>query len=275
MSGMVLVTEAGRSRSHDGTHLEGGRCDGSEEGGNPRRRRPAVGQEGTGEGQDDLPKPRRPHRPKKAATPTKTAAKKTGPGGQEGAPRRQAKAAPAKKSRPRPPRGAAAKKAAPPAKAATPTVQEEGGAGQESASTGTRHRPSGPPSVPTPRTPSSWTSSAPCCSRSGPSTRARPWTCGPRPTRWPWSVSPATSSSTRSPAKGARSPSTASATWPCRPRPSAAVEEIDDALRKIDRKTYGGASGATSPSPRPGSGPCRSPGCAWPARAVACHGADR
>ena len=57
---------------------------------------------------------------------------------------------------------------------------------------------------------------------------------------------------------------------------SAAVEEIDDALRKIDRKTYGGCERCHQADPQgPPPGAARSPGCAWPARAVGCHGADR
>ena len=247
----------------DGTNLEGGRCDGSEEGGGTvgeegRRRRAGV-QEGP-----DQPAPRRP--PPSAPSdcqegrprPRRRPRSGDQDSDQEDAPRRP-------RGPPRRPRSQAAGgqeerrgrqegggRRSPPA--ATKAARRRPRRRRPGQGRGRRPPPSGPPSAPTPRTPSSSTNSAPCSSRSAASTAARPWTCGPRPTPWPSSASPATSSSTRSRARAARSPSTVSATWRCRPRRRRrSRRSTTPSARSIARPTAD-ASDATRPSPRPGSG---------------------
>ena len=282
MSGMVLATESVRSRSHDGANLEGGRCDGSEEGGSivAQEAGPASqGRLGDEEGTERKrrprrrrPRPSRPRRPR--AGPPKARRRSHGP--EEGCVRRP-KAAPAEKKKAPVAKehgdqgGVAGQEGRRPASMQAP-AKKKAVADQER---GPRRLRSGPPSVRTPRTPSSSTSSGPCCSRSVPSTAGRRSTCGPRPTRWPSSVNRAMSSSTRSRVRAARSPSTGNATWRSRPRPPRRWRRSTTPSGRSTGRATGAASDAIRPSRRPGSGRCRSPGCAWPARAVACHVADR
>ena len=88
------------------------------------------------------------------------------------------------------------------------------------------------------------------CSKSARSTRARPMTCGPRPSRWPSTGSRATSSSTRSRARAERWPSTASGTSPCRLRPWPPSTRSTSRSAPIETKMYGACENCGQPIPK-------------------------
>ena len=241
MSEMVPVTEAERSRSHDGTNLEGGRCDGSEEGGGTggeedpaqsTKKAPAKAKATTSKSSKNSKKAT--PTPKKAAIPTKTATKKTTPAAKKATP-----VQPGRGGQEEP--AAAAKKAAPkkaaPAKAATPVTAKKKTAPAKAAVD--RRRPSGRRSGPTPRTPSSSTSSGPAARGArhlqGQAVDLRAEADSLALEREPGDVQFDEESGEGGTVTVDRERNLALSA-----QASAAVEEIDDALRKIERKTYGG-----------------------------------
>ena len=220
------------------------------------RPRPRRRQRHRRQDSDQEERARRPRRP----TPVRSQAD----GGQEG--RRRRPRRPSAGRRPAPDRP----------KAAAPAGQEGGGAGQEGTPSRLRRRPSGPRWARTPRMPSSSTSSAPCCSRSGASTAGQAVDLRAEADSLALEREPGDVQFDEESGEGGTVTVDRERNLALSAQASAAVEEIDDALRKIDRKSYGGCERCHQADPQgPAPSASRSPGCAWPARAVACHGADR
>jgi DnaK suppressor protein len=186
--------------------------------------------------------------PKKAAIPTKTATKKTAPTAKKAAPVR-ARAASEKKSAPAATKRGAAKKAAPPAKAATPTVTKKKAAPAKVAAPA--------PAPPKRPTVGPYAKDAKFLDEqrvllleergiySGQAVDLRAEADSLALEREPGDVQFDEESGEGGTVTVDRERNLALSA-----QASAAVEEIDDALRKIDRKTYGGCERCHQPIPK-------------------------